>query len=182
MTLFLFCSALPVLVFSSVCHLEFLFLLWFHGELSGFQLLVSHLYFPVETNVISVTQEKMLVVVTVPVLWQDCRDFIFRIAVLERLWMSDIFVVGDTAILCRLLMTGREQCMHLVSVTDIRAKERTVEMWNVLVAEIAPCVLVVQVKAETKALVGIHSKLCIDVILTIGFVTTVVIEDVCKWR
>ena len=64
-------------------------------------------------------QKEVLRLVTVPVLRQHCRNLIFSILLCIEFWMGDVVVVGDTAILCRLMLISRSKEVHLVSVATI---------------------------------------------------------------
>ena len=95
------------------------FLLRLLGELAGLDLLLGHRNLFVEADIITVTQEDVLVVVTVPVFLQYGRNLVLRITVSVRLGMGDVGIVGDTTVLGSLLVVCREQDMHLILVAQI---------------------------------------------------------------
>ena len=85
------------------------FLSRFHGEFLGLDFFLGHFYLAVEAEAVSVAQEDMLVVISVPVLLQYGRNFIAGevIGILFR--MLDIVIIGDTAVFCNLLVVGTEE-------------------------------------------------------------------------
>ena len=91
--------------------------------------------------------------------------------------MGDILVVGNTPVFRCLLVIGGEQDVHLIPVANVRAEEGSVEMRYTLVTEIAPCVIVSQVEAESEPFVGIHGKLGIEAVFAVLLVATVVVGD-----
>ena len=96
--------------------------------------------------------------------------------------MSDVVIIDDTTVLVDLLVTVREKEVHAVFVAVVRGEQRGVEMRLVLVLEIASGVGVFKVKAEIQSFAGIHCELRIDMILTAGLVSAVIVEDIGKWR
>ena len=68
--------------------------------------------------------------------------------------------------------------VHVVFITQIGREDGCVEVGGTLIAIVASGIRVVEVEAYVEALVGIDGKLGIDVILAVGLITTVVVEDV----
>ena len=68
-------------------------------------------------------EEKMEVVVAVPVLLKYGRNLILSVVVVETLRVCDIVVISNTAILIYLLMVSGEHGMHLIAVAEVGAKE-----------------------------------------------------------
>ena len=120
----------------------------------------------------------MLRRVTVPVFLQHRGNLALCVLFRKQLRVSDIVVVGDTAILVGLVLIAGGQYVHLVSVATIGTEQRGTEVRVALVLVVAAGVVVVQVKAEAQSLVGIHGKFRIDMVFTVLLVTAVVVADV----
>ena len=120
--------------------------------------------------------EKQVVgIVAVPVFREHRRYLVLTKLVVVALWVGDIVVVGDTAVLSRLAMVGREQGMHLIFVADIRGKERCTEVGGALVLIVTSGIVVVEVETDAQPLVGIDSKFSVDMVFTVLLVATVVV-------
>ena len=68
--------------------------------------------------------------------------------------------------------------VHVVFITQIGGEDGCIEVGGTLIAIVASGIRVVEVEAYVEALVGIDGKLGIDVILAVGLITTVVVENV----
>ena len=145
------------------------------GKLAGLDLLVGHLHLAVESDVIAVGEEEMLVVVAVPYIRQDRWNLVLGEVLRETLGVGDIGIVGDAAILFDLLVTVGEDSVHVVFVAGIRTEYGSVEMRLVLVLEIAPGVSIFEVEAEVQALVDVDGELSVDMVLAAGLVAAVVV-------
>ena len=77
--------------------------------------------------------------------------------------MGDVVIIDYTTVLVDLLVTVREKEVHAVFVAVVRGEQRGVE-------------------TEIQSFAGIHCKLRIDMILTAGLVSAVIVEDIGKWR
>ena len=123
-------------------------------------------------------EEKVLVVVTVPVLPEHRRIFVLCITVLHRLRMRHVVVVGNTAILGNLAMACGKQEVQLILVADIGTEQTAVEVGEVLVAEVASGVGIVEVEAYVQTLARIDRELRVDMIFTVGLVAAVIVGDI----
>ena len=117
--LFLREALLFLTVFLFSCIPTLLVLSGLLGKGAGLQLGLRHLHLPIETDVIAVGEIDVLVVVAVPVLFQDRGDFVLIQLILEGFGVGDIVVVGDTAVLRDLLVGCIEEEMQVVLVTGI---------------------------------------------------------------
>ena len=124
----------------------------------------------------------MLVVITVPVFRHHHRDLFQRIALREDFRMGDVVIIGDTSVLCHLLVIGREEDMGLIVVTEIRAVHRIVKMRSALTGIVATGIEIVDIESYTQPLSGIHTKLGYKMVLTVHTVTATVITQIGKWR
>ena len=61
-------------------------------------------------------QEEVQVVVAVPGAGKHSRYFVLRERLFDRLWVYDVLIVGDAAVLSRLLVVGREHQVHIILV------------------------------------------------------------------
>ena len=91
----------------------------------------------------------MLVVQSVPVLFQNGRNFIGgkRFGVDFR--MFDVIIVGNTAVLGHLLMIGTEEEVCLIAVAQVRSPHGVFEVTGTLCVIISSAILVVE--SETGA-------------------------------
>ena len=146
----------------------------FHGEFLSLDFFLGHFYLAVEAEAVSVTQEDMLVVISVPVLLQYGRDFIAGeiIGILFR--MLDIVIIGDTSVLGHLLVIGTEEEVCLISVAQIRGPHGVLEVGSTLCIVVSSAVFVVETESTTQLLVGIHCKDSLEVVFSVGTVTTTV--------
>ena len=89
----------------------------FHGKLLCLDFFLGHAYFALETETIAMREEDVLVIISVPVLFEHGRNFALCETLLEEVWMLDIVIVGDTSILRYLLVErGKEEvCLILVT-------------------------------------------------------------------
>ena len=76
-------------------------------------------------------------------------------------------------------MTGVEEQMQVILVTDIGCKQGAVEVGDALVAEITSGVGVIEVEADVQTLTRINGKDGIDMILTVDLITAVVVKHSC---
>ena len=89
------------------------------GKLAGFDFFLGHFHLPVEAEAITVGEEEVLVVVTVPVAFEHGGYFLGGIVVAEAFGVGDIVVVEDTSVLGDLLVIGGAEHMELIAVADI---------------------------------------------------------------
>ena len=89
----------------------------FHGKLLCLDFFLSHAYFALETETIAMREEDVLVIISVPVLFEHGRNFALCETLLEEVWMLDIVIVGDTSILRYLLVERGEEEVCLILVT-----------------------------------------------------------------
>ena len=61
-------------------------------------------------------EKNMLIIVTVPVLFQNSWDFACCIAIAEAFRMNDIVIVGNTTVLSHLLVISGKEQMSLIAV------------------------------------------------------------------
>ena len=127
-------------------------------------------------------EEDVLGIVAVPVLRQHGGDFILRILFLLGLWMGDVVIVDDTAVLSGLSMIERTEEVHLVSVTSIIGVYRGTEMGCALIVIVAHSIVVVKVESQPHVFVDVDTKFRIDVVLTMLLVATVVVGNIRVWR
>ena len=94
-------------------------------------------------------KEDVLVVQSVPVLFQNGRNFVGgkRFGVDFR--MLDVIIVGNTAVLGHLLMIGTEEEVCLIAVAQVRSPHGVFEMAGTLCVIISSAILVVE--SETGA-------------------------------
>ena len=72
--------------------------------------------------------------------------------------------------------------MHIVAVAEVGGKECAVEVRRALVAVVAPGIVVVELEAHARPLVGVDGELGVQTVLTVGIVAAVVVVDVGEWR
>ena len=147
----------------------------------GFYLFLRHLHFAAESHVVAMGEEDVLVVVTIPVLLQDGRDFVRSIIVCKQLWMLDVVIVGNTSVFGHLLVVRTEEDMRLVAVAQIGSPHGVFEVGGALGIVESAAIFVVESESATQLLVGIYGKHSSEVILTIGSVTTAVERDIGDW-
>ena len=94
--------------------------------------------------------------------------------------MLYVVIVGDTAILCNLLMKSREQYMCLVSVSKVRRMHGVVEVRSALVLIISTPIDIVKLEACTKLLPCVNGILGREMVLTICPVAGRVVAKVCE--
>ena len=95
--------------FSACQFFFFKCLVFFHGldgELPRFDFLLTHFHFPVETYIVAMSKEYVLVVITIPILLKHSRYFAGCVIVIKTFWMSDIVIICYTSILRHFLMVG----------------------------------------------------------------------------
>ena len=107
------CTATSLL-FILLCFLCFL---RFKSKLLCLNLLFRHRYFTEETEAITVIEEHMLIIISIPILLQNGWNLFFTITITEWLWMRDIGIIGNTTILSDLLMIQRKEQMCLIAFT-----------------------------------------------------------------
>ena len=62
-------------------------------------------------------EEHMLIIISIPILLQYGWNFLLAITIAERFWMRDVGIIGNTTILCDLLMIQRKEQMCLIAFT-----------------------------------------------------------------
>ena len=121
------------------------------------------------------TEEKVDIVVAVPVALKHSGYLALNKLVVEGLGMSDIVVIGDSTILSHLLMIHREHGMHLIAVAVVGTEQGGSEMRRTLVGIISAGIGVVDVETKSETLVGIGGKQYVYMVLSIEFVAAVVV-------
>ena len=119
-------------------------------------------------------EEHMNAIVSVPVLSQHCRYFVLSESLLKEFWVLDIVVVGDTTILCSLLMQGGELEMRLVTISQVGAPHGVLEVRCALVVVVATSILIVESESQAQSFASIDSKYSLEVILAIRAVSAAV--------
>ena len=127
-------------------------------------------------------QEEVEVIVAVPVAAEDSGNLILVVGGVVSLRVQNVFVAGDTAALGGFLVVCGEHGVHAVLVAQIRAIEGSTEVGCRLVGVVATCISIVQVEANTDTFAGIDGKLCLQVVLTVGLVTAVVVGNIGDGR
>ena len=94
----------------SACQFFFfkclVFLHGLDGELPCFDFLFTHFHFPVETYIVAMSKEYVLVVITIPILLKHSRYFTGSVIIIKTFRMSDIVIIGYTSVLRHFLMVG----------------------------------------------------------------------------
>ena len=96
--------------------------------------------------------------------------------------MCDVVVIGDTAILRHLLMIGRHQDMSLITVSQIGAVHRIVEVGCALTLIVSAAVEIVELESHTYFLACVHTEPCRQVVFSVCSVTAIVVGEIREWR
>ena len=153
-----------------------------HGKLLRLDLLVGHAHLSVESHIVPVVEEHVYAVVSVPVLLQHGRNLVLGIGVFEEFWVLDVVVVGDSAVLCRLLVQGREEQVRLVSVAYVRSPHGIFEVRGALAVVVATSVLIVESESHAQSFSRVDGKHRLEVVLAVGTVSAAVERHVGDGR
>ena len=124
------------------------------------------------------SEESMLIVVTIPVLLKVYWYFVGSESLVKCLRMNDIVVVGYTTIFSNLLMVCRQQEVRLIPFAKVRGVHRIIEMRCALVLVISATVEIIKLEACTKLLACVYSIIGCEVVFAISLVASVVVSEV----
>ena len=172
----------------TVCHLaffEFFFLfllLGTQGEALGFFLHLGHLYLTIETYVVAMREIEVEGVLIVPVRLEHNGYLLSCVGILVCLGVDYVVVIGYASVLCHLHVVEGHIEICLIALSLIGSPEGVVKEGRALVVVIASTIEVIELKAETEALVDISGEEHPHVVLSVGLVATGGIEEVGNGR
>lgn len=103
----------------------------------------------------------MLVVQSVPVLFQNGRNFIGGKRFSVDFRMLDVIIVGNTAVLGHLLMIGTEEEVCLIAVAQVRCPHGVLKVAGTLSVIISSAILVVESETAPSLLLAFTANMAL---------------------